>query len=399
MNDHEDPASLLALAKKENARLIYFANPDNPMGTCWKANVVQDLIDNIPAGTLLMLDEAYHEFAEGTVPALDMANPNVLRFRTFSKAYGMAGVRVGYALGHPHLISAFDKIRNHFGVNRMGQAGAIAALADQDYLKTVQQRVARAREKIYAIAQFNGFGCVPSSTNFVAVDCGRDGAYARKILEGLAAHGIFRAHAGRGSAQPLHPDQRGNRRKSCRPRRSLAAGNQGRRLSAFLHDAVEVKPGREHGQAAVGVARPLVLGPVPIKLHPVLVRVAQVERFRNPVVRGPIELDIMFLQAPQGIAQIGPRRIKDGRVVKPCCARRRRRAAKAFPGIQAQMMMVATCRNKGRLVAISRLQLESQNAAIEIQRFLDIRNLQVHMANMGACGDGIWRLRHSHSLL
>jgi histidinol-phosphate aminotransferase len=191
VNDHEDPASLLSLAKKENARLIYFANPDNPMGTCWKASVVQDLIDNVPAGSLLMLDEAYHEFAEGTVPALDMANPNVLRFRTFSKAYGMAGVRVGYALGHPHLISAFDKIRNHFGVNRMGQAGAIAALADQDYLKTVQERVARAREKIYAIAQFNGFGCVPSSTNFVAVDCGRDGTYARKILEDLAVYGIF----------------------------------------------------------------------------------------------------------------------------------------------------------------------------------------------------------------
>jgi histidinol-phosphate aminotransferase len=191
VNDHEDPSSLLALAKKENARLIYFANPDNPMGTCWKANVVQDLIDNIPAGSLLVLDEAYHDFGEGSVPALDMTNPNVLRFRTFSKAYGMAGVRVGYALGHPRLILAFDKIRNHFGVNRMGQAGAIAALADQDYLKSVQQRVARAREKIYAIAQFNGFGCVPSFTNFVAVDCGRDDAYARKILEGLAAQGIF----------------------------------------------------------------------------------------------------------------------------------------------------------------------------------------------------------------
>lgn len=191
VNDHEDRSSLLELARKENARLIYFANPDNPMGTCWKASVVQDLIDNIPAGSLLMLDEAYHDFAEGPVPALDMANPNVLRFRTFSKAYGMAGVRVGYALGHPRLITAFDKIRNHFGVNRMGQAGAIAALADQAYLKTVQQRVARAREKIYAIAQFNGFGCIPSSTNFVAVDCGRDGAYARKILEGLATHGIF----------------------------------------------------------------------------------------------------------------------------------------------------------------------------------------------------------------
>ena len=191
VNDHEDPTSLLVLAKKENARLIYFANPDNPMGTCWKASIVQDLIDSTPAGALLMLDEAYHEFAEGTVPALDMANPNVLRFRTFSKAYGMAGVRVGYALGHSRLISAFDKIRNHFGVNRMGQAGAIAALADQEYLRSVQIGVARAREKIYAIAQFNGLSSIHSATNFVAVDCGRDGAYARKIVDGLAAHGIF----------------------------------------------------------------------------------------------------------------------------------------------------------------------------------------------------------------
>ena len=191
VNDHEDPGSLLELAIREKARLIYFANPDNPMGTCWKGPVVQNLIDNIPSGSLLMLDEAYHEFAEGTVPALDMANPNVLRFRTFSKAYGMAGVRVGYALGHPHLISAFDKIRNHFGVNRMGQAGAIAALADHEYLKSVQTRVARGREKIYAIAQFNGFSSVRSATNFVAVDCGRDGVYARKIVDGLAVHGIF----------------------------------------------------------------------------------------------------------------------------------------------------------------------------------------------------------------
>jgi histidinol-phosphate aminotransferase len=192
VNDHEDPASLLALAKKEKARIIYFANPDNPMGTCWPASAVQSLIDAVPDHAVLMLDEAYGEFAPpDTMPPLDVANPNVLRFRTFSKAYGMAGVRVGYALGHPHLISAFDKIRNHFGVNRIGQAGAIAALADQDYLVSIQSRVARAREKIYAIAKANGLKSIPSATNFVAVDCGRDSAYARKILEELAAQGIF----------------------------------------------------------------------------------------------------------------------------------------------------------------------------------------------------------------
>ena len=191
VNDCEDPGSLLDLARRENAKLIYFANPDNPMGTCWKANVVQTMIDNVPAGSLLMLDEAYNEFAEGTLPPLDVEDQKVLRFRTFSKAYGMAGVRVGYALGHPHVISAFDKIRNHFGVNRMGQAGAIAALADGDYLISIQRKVARAREKICAIAKANNLNPIVSSTNFVAVDCGRDGAYARKILEGLATHGIF----------------------------------------------------------------------------------------------------------------------------------------------------------------------------------------------------------------
>jgi histidinol-phosphate aminotransferase len=191
VDDFEDPASLLELARRERAKLIYFANPDNPMGTCWKASVVQDLIDNIPKGSILMLDEAYHDFAEGTVPALDMGNPNLIRFRTFSKAYGMAGVRVGYAMGHPSLISAFDKIRNHFGVNRIGQAGAMAALADHEYLAAVKTRVAAGREKIYAIARANGLKPVPSSTNFVAVDCGRDGAYARKIVDGLATHGIF----------------------------------------------------------------------------------------------------------------------------------------------------------------------------------------------------------------
>ncbi len=191
VHDKEAPSSLLDLAKRENARVIYFANPDNPMGTAWNANIVQEMIDHLPPRVMLMLDEAYCDLTTGTTPALDMGNPNVLRFRTFSKAYGMAGVRVGYAIGHPDIISAFDKIRNHFGVNRMGQAGAIAALADQDYLAKVQASVTHAREKLYAIAKSNGFNAIHSSTNFVAIDCGRDGAYARKIVDGLAVHGIF----------------------------------------------------------------------------------------------------------------------------------------------------------------------------------------------------------------
>jgi histidinol-phosphate aminotransferase len=162
------------------------------MGGWWEAGAVQDFIARLPEGTLLMLDEAYGEFApEGTLPPLDVTNPNVLRFRTFSKAYGMAGMRLGYCIGHRDLIRAFDKIRNHFGVTRMGQAAGIAALADQAHLESVVVQVAAARDEIAAIARANGLMPLPSATNFVAVDCGRDGDYAKRVLDALVAAGVF----------------------------------------------------------------------------------------------------------------------------------------------------------------------------------------------------------------
>lgn len=192
VNGREDPASLLDLAMREKARLIYFANPDNPMGSHWPARDVQDFIANLPSGSLLMLDEAYGEFApDGTLPPLDVSNPQVLRFRTFSKAYGMAGMRLGYAIGHADLITAFDKIRNHFGVTRIGQAAGLAALADQQHLRDVVAKVQVARDTIATIARANGLDPLPSATNFVTIDCGRDGAYAKNILDTLVASGVF----------------------------------------------------------------------------------------------------------------------------------------------------------------------------------------------------------------
>ena len=192
VNDREDPAALLDLAARENARLIYFANPDNPMGSWWSASAVQDFINNLPPRALLMLDEAYSEFApEGTLPPLDVSNPCVLCFRTFSKAYGLAGMRLGYCIGHADLIKAFDKIRNHFGVTRMGQVAGIAALADQQHLHGVVNSVAAARQAIAAIATANGLAPLPSATNFVSIDCGRDGAYAKRVLDALVAAGVF----------------------------------------------------------------------------------------------------------------------------------------------------------------------------------------------------------------
>ncbi len=192
VEDREDPASLLALAAREKAKVIYFANPDNPMGTVWPAGEVQRLMDETPPQTMLMLDEAYSEFAsDETRPLLDVSRRNVLRFRTFSKAYGLAGARVGYAIGHADVIKAFDKIRNHFGVARLSQVAALAALKDQAWLRHVINEVQAARERIYAIARVNGLKPIPSATNFVAVDCGRDGAFARKMVDGLLSNGIF----------------------------------------------------------------------------------------------------------------------------------------------------------------------------------------------------------------
>ena len=192
LNDCEDPAALLGLATREKARLIYFANPDNPMGSWWPASTVADFIANLPDDTLLMLDEAYGEFApQGTLPPLDVSNQQVLRFRTFSKAYGMAGMRLGYCVGHADLIKAFDKIRNHFGVTRIGQAAGLAALADQEHLNSVVEKVASAREDIARIARANQLLPLASATNFVTIDCGRDGAYARRVLDALVAAGVF----------------------------------------------------------------------------------------------------------------------------------------------------------------------------------------------------------------
>jgi histidinol-phosphate aminotransferase len=192
VNDKEDPESLLKLAKTEKPKLLYFANPDNPMGSVWPAEDVERFVAAVPDDTLLLLDEAYIEFApEGTAPRLDTSRKNLLRFRTFSKAHGMAGIRVGYAIGHTEVISAFDKIRNHFGISRISQAGAIAALQDNDWLKHVKQQVISARKQIKEIAEQNGLKPLPSATNFMTIDCGRDGTYARAIVDGLLEHGVF----------------------------------------------------------------------------------------------------------------------------------------------------------------------------------------------------------------
>lgn len=191
-DDHEDPEALVEAAILHRPKLVYFANPDNPMGTWWQAEAVEAMVERMPEGSLLVLDEAYGEFApEGVMPPLDPSDKRVLRFRTFSKAYGLAGIRVGYAIGEPELINEFNKIRNHFGLGCVAQAACVAALSDKEHLSSVVARVEEARETVYQIAKDNGLRALASATNFVAIDCGRDGAFAKSVLDHLVAQGIF----------------------------------------------------------------------------------------------------------------------------------------------------------------------------------------------------------------
>ena len=146
------------------------------MGSWTTGAEIEAALNEIPSGTVLLLDEAYVEFAPAdAVPSIDIEDPRVIRMRTFSKAYGMAGARVGYAFGATELITSFEKIRNHFGMNRAAQMAAIAALQDADWLRKTIADVETSRQAISQIAADNGLVALPSATNFVTIDCGRDG--------------------------------------------------------------------------------------------------------------------------------------------------------------------------------------------------------------------------------
>jgi len=191
-DDREDIHALVDKARETDAALIYFSNPDNPMGTWWDAGAVQGMIDSLPRGTLLLLDEAYCEYApDGVVPPIDVSNGQVLRLRTFSKAYGMAGARVGYCIGEEELIGEFEKVRDHYGMNRTAEIGAKAALHDQAWLVQTVAKTERSRERIARIGRANGLAPIASATNFVTMDTGRGPEFAKALMEALLVRGVF----------------------------------------------------------------------------------------------------------------------------------------------------------------------------------------------------------------
>ncbi|PZR58560.1 MAG: pyridoxal phosphate-dependent aminotransferase [Candidatus Meridianibacter frigidus] len=169
--------------------IVYLANPDNPSGTFVSRPHVEALLEAMPSQSLLLLDEAYAEFApQDVLPA--GIDPRLVRMRTFSKAYGMAGARIGYAISTRRTIETFQKIRLQYGVNRNAQIGALAALQDDGYMQGVVAEVARGRDEYVRLADSLGHKSIASHTNFVCIDFG-SAARAEGVVRTLMQRGVF----------------------------------------------------------------------------------------------------------------------------------------------------------------------------------------------------------------
>jgi histidinol-phosphate aminotransferase len=185
-----DVDALIAQAAAAGPKAVYVANPDNPSGTFVSAAELARLRAGLADDVLLVIDEAYADYVDPArlpPPALD---PRTIRFRTFSKAYGLAGARVGYAIAPAQYVAAFNKLRQHFGVNRTAQIGALAALGDEDHLRAVVAEVAAGRDAYAALGRELGCRTLPSATNFVNFEVGTKAAAEAMVLS-LLERGVF----------------------------------------------------------------------------------------------------------------------------------------------------------------------------------------------------------------
>ncbi len=190
-DDMNDLEALVDAATEHKARILYLANPDNPTGSFHGREEVQELIDRLPRDCLFIFDEAYLDFVSpGAIIPVNCDDPRVVRVRTFSKAHGMAGARVGYAIAHDDIIDTFNKVRLHFGVNRVAQVGALASLQDREFIRSVVQAVEEGKRDYEALGLDLGIPVLSSKTNFVSFDFGNN-ERAVAVMNTLIEHGVF----------------------------------------------------------------------------------------------------------------------------------------------------------------------------------------------------------------
>ena len=198
----------MAAAIVEDTRLVYVANPNNPTGTFIGADEIEAFLKAVPADVIVVLDEAYNEYLapEHQFESASWVRkyPNLVVSRTFSKAYGLAGLRVGFAIAQPEVTDLMNRIRQPFNVNSLAQAAAIAALNDKDFLAKGAQNNAQGYKQLVAAFEELGLEYVPSFGNFVLVRVGQDdGAGARINLALLKQVVIVRPVAAYGLPQWL----------------------------------------------------------------------------------------------------------------------------------------------------------------------------------------------------
>ncbi|OED40327.1 histidinol-phosphate transaminase [Endozoicomonas sp. (ex Bugula neritina AB1)] len=187
---HDLPA--MAAAIKDNTRLVFLANPNNPTGTCFSKQAFIDFMAKVPEQVLVVLDEAYIEYNSGDNlldgVALLKDYPNLIVSRTFSKAYGLAGARIGYTVSSPEIAEVVNRIRQPFNTSVPAQAAAVATLQDKEYLQNSVEVNSVGMDQLEQGLQELGLDWIPSSGNFITVDFKRS---ALPVYEGLLAEGVI----------------------------------------------------------------------------------------------------------------------------------------------------------------------------------------------------------------
>jgi len=193
MKDFRYDLKAMAGAITDRTKIVFISNPDNPTGSYVTKDEMDDFMQRVPEGVVVFLDEAYGEFAKGddypeTLELINREDKNVIITRTFSKAYSLAGLRVGYGLARKDIIEVLNKVREPFNVNSLAQAAALAALKEEGHLNRSLALVREEKKKFYS--QFDGMDLtyIPSRTNFVLVNAGRD---SREVFSYLLKRGVI----------------------------------------------------------------------------------------------------------------------------------------------------------------------------------------------------------------
>jgi histidinol-phosphate aminotransferase len=190
----------LAAAIGDRTRLVFLCNPNNPTGTHFSLDALRGFLAKVPADVIVVIDEAYQEYVTdpgaGSALALLQTDPRLIVARTFSKAYGLAGLRIGYVIAHTRLISVLERVRESFNVNLLGLAAAEAALSDQSHVADVRVRMQAERDWLAGQLRERGFTVLPSQTNFLLVCIGVEAPAIEARL--LGAGVVVRPMAGYG---------------------------------------------------------------------------------------------------------------------------------------------------------------------------------------------------------